>query len=170
MTSTAPFQVGGARNGPGNERLINQPSERLPTAFAPQATSKTESHPHPPGIINGGIISTLFDCHGNWTAAIALMDLHATPKPPLTLTYELLVSGEGGDGVGIHASDVLMLWVGGYRQILHRRVTAWCEIAVAWCLPAGQNLLQSHQVPPHTLRSHSRSRPRPASHWWSRAT
>ncbi|KFM27478.1 hypothetical protein F751_6059 [Auxenochlorella protothecoides] len=45
-----------------------------------------------PGIINGGIISTLFDCHGNWTAAIALMDLHATPKPPLTLTYELLVT------------------------------------------------------------------------------
>lgn len=45
-----------------------------------------------PGIINGGIVSALFDCHGNWTAAIALMDRGCLPKPPLTLTYELLVT------------------------------------------------------------------------------
>ena len=45
-----------------------------------------------PGIINGGIISALFDCHGNWTAAIALMDRAKLPRPPLTLTAELLVS------------------------------------------------------------------------------
>jgi acyl-coenzyme A thioesterase PaaI-like protein len=44
-----------------------------------------------PGIINGGVISALFDCHGNWTAAIALMDRGCLPKPPLTLTYEILV-------------------------------------------------------------------------------
>lgn len=44
-----------------------------------------------PGIINGGIISTLFDCHGNWTAAVALMDKLRLPRPPLTLTAELLV-------------------------------------------------------------------------------
>jgi hypothetical protein len=45
-----------------------------------------------PGIVNGGIVSALFDCHGNWTAAIALMDRGCLPKPPLTLTYELLVT------------------------------------------------------------------------------
>lgn len=45
-----------------------------------------------PGIINGGIVSALFDCHGNWTAAIALMDRGCLPKPPLTLTYEMLVT------------------------------------------------------------------------------
>jgi hypothetical protein len=44
-----------------------------------------------PGIINGGAISTLFDCHGNWSAAIALMDGSCLPRPPLTLTAELLV-------------------------------------------------------------------------------
>ncbi|PSC69292.1 thioesterase superfamily [Micractinium conductrix] len=43
-----------------------------------------------PGIINGGVVQALFDCHGNWTAAIALMDKAALPKPPLTLTYEML--------------------------------------------------------------------------------
>ncbi|KAL4853874.1 hypothetical protein ACK3TF_005242 [Chlorella vulgaris] len=45
-----------------------------------------------PGIINGGVVQSLFDCHGNWTAAIALMDNAATPKPPLTLTYEMLTN------------------------------------------------------------------------------
>lgn len=45
-----------------------------------------------PGIINGGIISALFDCHGNWTAAISLMDKGCVPNPPLTLTKELLVT------------------------------------------------------------------------------
>lgn len=45
-----------------------------------------------PGIMNGGIVSALFDCHGNWTAAVALMDRGCLPKPPLTLTYELLVT------------------------------------------------------------------------------
>lgn len=44
-----------------------------------------------PGIINGGIVSAIFDCHGNWTAAIALMDRACLPKPPLTLTFEILV-------------------------------------------------------------------------------
>jgi len=44
-----------------------------------------------PGIVNGGIISALFDCHGNWTAAVALMDRACLPRPPLTLTAELLI-------------------------------------------------------------------------------
>lgn len=44
-----------------------------------------------PGIINGGIISTLFDCHGNWSAAIALMDKAALPRPPFTLSHSIQV-------------------------------------------------------------------------------
>ena len=44
-----------------------------------------------PGIMNGGAVGGLFDCHGNWTAAIALMDHSSLPKPPLTLTTEVLV-------------------------------------------------------------------------------
>ena len=45
-----------------------------------------------PGIVNGGVVSALFDCHGNWTAAVALMDRSCLPRPPLTLTDELLVN------------------------------------------------------------------------------
>ncbi|GAX79890.1 hypothetical protein CEUSTIGMA_g7330.t1 [Chlamydomonas eustigma] len=45
-----------------------------------------------PGIVNGGIVSTIIDCHGNWSAAIALMDKSCLPKPPLTLTASIFVS------------------------------------------------------------------------------
>jgi hypothetical protein len=47
-----------------------------------------------PGIINGGVLSTLMDCHGNWTAAVALMDRSCLPKPPLTLTASMFVSSK----------------------------------------------------------------------------
>lgn len=58
-----------------------------------QATTRLKSKYQAfPGIINGGVISALFDCHGNWTAAIALMDRSGLPRPPLTLTSELLVT------------------------------------------------------------------------------
>ena len=33
-----------------------------------------DEHQAFPGIINGGIISTLLDCHGNWAATMALME------------------------------------------------------------------------------------------------
>lgn len=44
-----------------------------------------------PGMVNGGIIGTLLDCHGNWAAAIALMDASGQEEPPCTVTasYEV---------------------------------------------------------------------------------
>ena len=39
-----------------------------------------------PGMVNGGIIGTLLDCHGNWTAAVALMDRDGSEEPPCTVT------------------------------------------------------------------------------------
>jgi hypothetical protein len=38
------------------------------------------------------VLSTIMDCHGNWTAAVALMDRAGLPSPPLTLTASILVS------------------------------------------------------------------------------
>ena len=46
----------------------------------------TEEHQAFPGMIKGGIIGTLLDCHGNWTAAIALMDQAGASEPPCTVT------------------------------------------------------------------------------------
>ena len=50
-------------------------------------TFKPDSHHQAfPGMINGGIIGTLLDCHGNWTAAVAIMDDQGLDEPPCTVT------------------------------------------------------------------------------------
>ena len=39
-----------------------------------------------PGMLNGGIIGALLDCHCNWTAAWQLMNIHHLDHPPCTVT------------------------------------------------------------------------------------
>jgi acyl-coenzyme A thioesterase PaaI-like protein len=41
-----------------------------------------------PGVLNGGIIGTLLDCHCNWTAAYHLMNRAGAAHPPCTVTAE----------------------------------------------------------------------------------
>jgi acyl-coenzyme A thioesterase PaaI-like protein len=50
-----------------------------------------EWHPEPhhaafPGVLNGGIIGALLDCHCNWAATWHLMQRDALPRPPCTVT------------------------------------------------------------------------------------
>ncbi len=44
-----------------------------------------------PGILNGGIIGSLLDCHCNWTAAWHLMEKNGLESPPCTVTAEYSV-------------------------------------------------------------------------------
>ncbi|MEY2492265.1 MAG: hypothetical protein QOH24_1216 [Verrucomicrobiota bacterium] len=44
-----------------------------------------------PGVLNGGIIGTLLDCHCNWTAAWHLMNKANTDAPPCTVTAEYAI-------------------------------------------------------------------------------
>ena len=44
-----------------------------------------------PGVLNGGIVSALLDCHGNWTAATHLMRRRGVDAPPTTVTADLHV-------------------------------------------------------------------------------
>ncbi len=39
-----------------------------------------------PGVLNGGIIGSLLDCHCNWTAAWHLMNKAGVDRPPCTVT------------------------------------------------------------------------------------
>lgn len=43
------------------------------------------------GMLNGGIIGTLLDCHANWTAAHHLMKKTGADAPPCTVTAEFSV-------------------------------------------------------------------------------
>ena len=44
-----------------------------------------------PGVLNGGVIGTLLDCHCNWTAAWHLMNKASADHPPCTVTAEYAI-------------------------------------------------------------------------------
>jgi len=50
---------------------------------------KAEKHHEAfPGVLNGGIIGSLLDCHSNWTAAWAIMSRTKADRPPCTVTSQ----------------------------------------------------------------------------------
>jgi acyl-coenzyme A thioesterase PaaI-like protein len=44
-----------------------------------------------PGVLNGGIIGALLDCHCNWTAAYHLMKRNDLDQPPCTVTADYTI-------------------------------------------------------------------------------
>ena len=44
-----------------------------------------------PGVLNGGIIGALLDCHCNWTAAWHLMTKAGVERPPCTVTADYAI-------------------------------------------------------------------------------
>lgn len=44
-----------------------------------------------PGILNGGVIGTLLDCHCNWTAAHHFMRQSGAQAPPTTVTADYTI-------------------------------------------------------------------------------
>ncbi len=44
-----------------------------------------------PGVLNGGIIGALLDCHSNWTTAWHLMNATGAKTPPCTVTSDFHV-------------------------------------------------------------------------------
>ncbi len=80
--------------GPANERGLRIRS--FETAPEPDAEVVCDWTPEPhheaaPGIVNGGILGALMDCHGNWTAAHHLMHRDGLERPPTTVTAEFHV-------------------------------------------------------------------------------
>jgi len=44
-----------------------------------------------PGMLNGGIIGALLDCHSNWAAAYHLMQASGAAAPPCTVTADYAI-------------------------------------------------------------------------------
>lgn len=56
------------------------------------ATWQPEAHHEAfPGVLNGGIIGALLDCHCNWTAAWHLMQQAKLDRPPCTVTADYAI-------------------------------------------------------------------------------
>ena len=80
--------------GPANERGLKIKSR--PSGGA-QSELVAEWKPEPhheafDGILNGGIIGALLDCHSNWTAAHHLMIARNAESPPCTVTADFHIT------------------------------------------------------------------------------
>ncbi len=51
-----------------------------------------EHHRAFPGVLNGGIVGALLDCHSNWAATVALMRAQGLESPPCTVTSDFAVT------------------------------------------------------------------------------
>ena len=59
-----------------------------------EAVAEWRAEPHHqafPGVLNGGIIGALLDCHSNWTAAYFLMKRDGKSEPDCTVTADFHV-------------------------------------------------------------------------------
>jgi acyl-coenzyme A thioesterase PaaI-like protein len=74
--------------GPANERGLRlrilpagEEDDLVVAEWRPEAY-----HQAFPGVVNGGILGTLLDCHSNWAAAWHLMLRDRLEQPPVTVT------------------------------------------------------------------------------------
>jgi acyl-coenzyme A thioesterase PaaI-like protein len=76
--------------GPANEKGLHIRSfpqgDEVVADFEPQSWQEAFT-----GILNGGIIGTLLDCHLNWTATYALMKRDGSDHPPCTVTADYAI-------------------------------------------------------------------------------
>jgi acyl-coenzyme A thioesterase PaaI-like protein len=76
--------------GPANAQGLRIKSRWEGDVFV--ATWRPEAHHQAfPGVLNGGIVGALLDCHSNWCAATALMRERKIDRPPVTVTAEFHV-------------------------------------------------------------------------------
>lgn len=76
--------------GPSNPRGLHLQSHVAGDHVVAEWTPDAD-HAAFPGVLNGGIIGTLLDCHSAWTAAYHFMTVRGVEVPPVTVTavYEV---------------------------------------------------------------------------------
>ena len=78
--------------GPANDKGLRV--RTFPSADADETVAQWHPERHHeafPGVLSGGVIGTLLDCHSNWTAAWHLMRKAGASSPPCTVTAEFAV-------------------------------------------------------------------------------
>ncbi len=78
--------------GPANPKGLQINSVVSEDGKTVVAEWKAEKHHEAfPGMLNGGIIGALLDCHSNWTAAWHLMKSGGLEQPPCTVTADYAI-------------------------------------------------------------------------------
>jgi acyl-coenzyme A thioesterase PaaI-like protein len=77
--------------GPANHKGLRirsfEEGDHLVATWMPEA-----HHQAFPGVLNGGIVGALLDCHSNWAATMALMRAQGLESPPCTVTSDFAVT------------------------------------------------------------------------------
>ena len=76
--------------GPSNEKGLRIRSFVSGDEVVAEWRAETH-HEAFPGMLSGGIIGTLLDCHSNWAAAHHLMQRAGVDRPPCTVTADFAV-------------------------------------------------------------------------------
>ena len=76
--------------GPANPKGLHIRSFANGDEVVAEWTPSTEYEAFP-GVLNGGIIGTLLDCHCNWAATWYLMNASEADKPPCTVTADYAI-------------------------------------------------------------------------------
>jgi acyl-coenzyme A thioesterase PaaI-like protein len=79
--------------GPANPNglhVASRPSDDDPAVLIAR-WAPTPDHEAFAGVVNGGILGTLLDCHANWTATWHLMRARGADHPPTTVTLEYAI-------------------------------------------------------------------------------
>ena len=77
--------------GPSNEKGLRVRSFEEGGALVATWTPAPH-HEAFPGVLNGGIIGSLLDCHCNWAAAMHLMRSRGEATPPCTVTADYAIT------------------------------------------------------------------------------
>lgn len=77
--------------GPANEKGLRirsfEEGDHLVATWRPEP-----HHQAFPGVMNGGIVGALLDCHSNWAATVALMRARGLDAAPCTVTSDFAVT------------------------------------------------------------------------------
>lgn len=79
--------------GPANKKglqiksFVSDDEKTVVAEFTPE-----DHHEAFPGVLNGGIIGSILDCHCNWTAAYYLMKRSGAQTPPCTVTADYKIT------------------------------------------------------------------------------
>ena len=76
----------GCKNKKGLQIKSHVNNERIVAFWSPE-----KHHEAFPGVLNGGIIGSLLDCHSNWSAAYYIMQSQELEHTPCTVTAEYSV-------------------------------------------------------------------------------
>lgn len=78
--------------GPANDKGLRIRSFPNAAGDGLEASWQPEKHHEAfPGVLNGGIIGSLLDCHSNWTAAWHLMNRAGNGELPSTVTADYAI-------------------------------------------------------------------------------